>query len=100
MNILTVAFILIALVAVATSWIHLRANWRSIQSMRSKSKGPIEPLGVDGAYGADSAAHGPHCHESAHHGTDDGGHHSGFDVGDHGGFDGGHGGFDGGGGHH
>jgi len=93
MDILSFTFIVLVLGVAGYAWVHVRSNWRSIQSMRAGCKATDEP-GFDSPVDLDGSHHHGHYHDCAHHGGDTGGH-------DSGGFHGGdHGGFDGGGGHH
>ena len=94
MDFFSVVFIVVMLAVVGFAWVHLRSDWRDVQSMRGENKGSADLPIDDFLEGPDCTAHHGHGHDAAHHGGDAGGR-------DFGGFHGGgHGGFDGGGGHH
>ena len=94
MDTLSFIFIAILLGVLGFAWVHLRSNWRSVQSMRENNRAPVDESGFDLPESHCGSHHHGHGHEGAHHGGDVGGH----DAGDFHGGD--HGGFDGGGGHH
>ena len=60
MDILSFTFIVLVVVVVGSAWLHLRSNWRSVQSMRTGQKAAVDDAGFDLPEGLDcSHQHGP-----------------------------------------